>query len=261
MALPGLKTGGRGVRVAHISDFHFRRWTPVLDQARWRLMVPDYDLLVVTGDFSTLARKWRHAGSMCRRFFDGVSPRLGVYAVLGNHDSPRLVNQPGLPFQWLRNEHTRIDVDGGPLYLVGVDQCEGQFGDTSAALAGIPDAAPAVMLAHYPSTAFDLKSGRVQLMLSGHTHGGQICLPGVGAIFTNDRIPSRMARGLHRIGETLVNVSAGIGTSGSLPFRWGCPPEVSMITLCKTRADTPRGERRRGRERKSCSGSELATPV
>lgn len=261
LPLPGLTVGGRGIRVAHISDFHFRRWNTVLDQARWRLMVHDYDLLVVTGDFSSLSRKWRHAAGMCRRFFDGVSPRLGIYAVLGNHDRPRLANQTGLPFRWLHDEHVRLDAGGGSLFLAGVNQCEAEFGNVTAALAGIPDGAAVLLLAHYPSTAFDLAPGRVQLMLSGHTHGGQIRLPGLGCVFTNDRIPTRAARGLHRIGGTMVHVSAGIGTSGSLPFRWRCPPEVSMITLRKARKDPIRAKERQSQVRNSVAAMELAIQV
>ncbi|MEE9296829.1 MAG: metallophosphoesterase [Phycisphaerae bacterium] len=238
--LPGLDDCGGGVRIAHVSDFHFRRWNDLLDQVRWRLLQPDYDLLVVTGDLCSIPAKWRHAANMCRRLFDGIAPPLGTYAVMGNHDRPRLARQPGLPFRWLDNEHVCIKVKGLSLYLAGVDQSEGKFGDAGAALSGVPADGPVVMLAHYPSTVFDLASDRVGLVLSGHTHGGQIRLPGIGCLFTNDRIPTRMSRGLHRVGGTRVHVSAGIGMSGPIHCRFRCPPEITFLTL--TTIDSNVGE-------------------
>ncbi len=222
------------IRIAHVSDFHFRRWNDVLDHARFTLMVRDYDLLLVTGDFSSIPCRWRHAADMCRRFFDGIDPPLGTYAVLGNHDSSRLARQPGLPFTWLRNENIRLTLDTAAFYLAGVDQSDGAFGDVPAALAGIPETEPVILMAHYPSTVYDLPPGRVQLLLSGHTHGGQIRLPGVGCLFTNDRVPTRMARGLHRVGDTLLHVSPGIGVSGPIRHRFRCPPEISFIALRPT---------------------------
>ncbi len=259
--MPGLDGRGDGLRIAHISDFHFRGWNHVLEQARWRLMVPDYDLLLVTGDFSALPGSWRRAANMCRRFFDGITPRLGTYAVLGNHDRPRLAEQPGLPFRWLRNESVRIDVNGAPLYLAGTEQCAGTFGDVSEAIAETPEAGPVILLAHYPSTAFDVPAGRVQLQLSGHTHGGQVRLPWLGCVFTNDRIPTRMARGLHRIGGTLVHVTAGLGTSGTLPYRFRCPPEVSILTLEAAGTEVKGCGRMRRRVREYRHARELALQV
>jgi len=71
----------------------------------------------------------------------------------------------------------------------------------------------------------------VQLVLSGHTHGGQIKLPWLGCVWPNDRIPRRLARGVHEVNGTKVHVSAGIGSSPPLPVRINCPPELSLLTL------------------------------
>jgi uncharacterized protein len=232
--IAGLGPYAHGLRIAHLSDLHFRRWLSVYDKARNRLRADDYDLLLITGDFSGFPHKWRHAASMIRRFFDGISPRLGAFAVLGNHDRPRLADQPGLPFRLLRNEQKTVRIADSALQIVGLEQCEGAHGDVCDVLPHIESDSPAILLAHYPSTAFDLPAGRVQLQLSGHTHGGQIRLPKLGCVFTNDKIPSHQASGLHRIGDTLVHVSAGIGVSGPIPYRIGCPAEITMITLTDT---------------------------
>ncbi len=243
VTVPGLARAQHGLRIAHISDFHFKRWNRVLSEARSRLLGPGYDLLLVTGDFSGLPQRWRQAANLSRRFFDGITPRLGTFAVLGNHDRSRLADQPDPPFRWLRNENVRLDLGGSPLHLAGVEQCIGENGNLNATLKNIPEGEPVVLLAHYPSTAFDLSPGRVQLQLSGHTHGGQICLPRLGCVFTNDRIPTRQARGLHRIAGTSVHVSAGLGVSGPIPFRVQCPAELTYITLWSVPYTSERGKK------------------
>ncbi len=260
---PGLPEGGVGLRIAQVTDFHFRGWSPLLDETRRWLLRQDYDVLVVTGDICFLPNKWRQAASMCRRFFEGIEPRFGTFAVMGNHDSRRLADQPGLPFHWLHDEHIRIETDDGAIQLAGVDQSDGSRGDVSKALAGTCDKTPTVLLAHYPSTVFDLESVHVTVQLSGHTHGGQIVLPRVGCLFTNDRIPTQMAQGCHHVSDVWLCVSAGIGTSGPKPmrFRYRCPAELSFVTLEGVDAPQPAVSRERVEVRKPQSRKELAQTV
>ena len=110
-----------------------------------------------------------------------------------------------------------------------------QFGideeDLDAALAQRAGDVPAILLAHYPSTIFRLGSHHVSLVLSGHTHGGQIRAPRLGCLWPNDRIPRSFARGLHRVEDRYLHVSAGIGASLPLRVRINCPPELSLLTL------------------------------
>lgn len=229
--LVGLECPAGGLRIVHVSDFHFWRWNRVLAETQRLLMTLDYDLLAVTGDFSVRPGDWICAASMCRRFFARLHPPLGMYAVLGNHDDRKLGRQPNLPFRLLENESVRLEVNGSSLVLAGVNQCVNESGDVSAALCGVPPSVPVIMLAHYPSTVYRVPGNRVGLLLSGHTHGGQIRLPLLGCVWTNDRIPVSMARGLHRVGSTMLHVSAGIGVSPPIRMRYRCPPELSMITL------------------------------
>ena len=105
------------------------------------------------------------------------------------------------------------------------------------ALTGCAPDRPRVVLAHNPRTVEHLAGRRCDLMLSGHTHGGQLRLPGYGALVTNCGIPRSMASGLHRYTERdegaacWLNVSAGLGTAPTAPVRFSCRPEATLLTL------------------------------
>ena len=241
----GLPSELAGLKIAHVSDMHFRAWCPVLAQAQQLLVDLRYDLLAVTGDFADQPEHWRDTAGYCHRFFEPLKPRLGVYGVLGNHDDRRLAYVADLPLTWLNDESTVLQDDR--LLLAGVRQDAGGGGGISRALAGSSDERAVILLAHFPSTAYDLPGGRVQLQLSGHTHGGQIRFPVLGALWTNDRLPRRMARGLHLVGKTWLHVNPGLGLSGPLRVRFRCPPEITVLELCKVkrsvRRQTPQDQR------------------
>lgn len=251
--LGGLPAALGGLRIAHISDFHYRRWNRVIQNAYDHLSELKYDLLLVTGDFGTSLRKWPPTVEFIRRFFEPLAQRCPVYASLGNHDHPDLTTSQDLPIQFLNNESTTLDIKGAKLELAGVAQSPYQKENLSAAL---PDHSTldsrdsresresrsndsdqeldvTVLLAHYPSTIYRLPPGRVQLQLSGHTHGGQICFPFVGCVWPHDKIPRHMASGLHLVGDTYLNVSAGIGVAPPIFLRILCPPEISIIQFAR----------------------------
>lgn len=230
--VPGWPSELDGLRVAHISDLHLRRWNPVLEAAQGLLEELEYDLLAVTGDFGNFRRHWPRAVDLTRRFFEPLADRGNLFAVLGNHDDPRIAAAANLPLTFLRNERRRITVSGATLCLHGLEQCtpdaECMEGLSSA------DAAPTILLAHYPSTVYRLPAQcGIGLILSGHTHGGQIRLPGLGCLWPNDRIPRAMARGLHRVGDRLLHVSSGIGVSLPLRIRVNCAPEIALLTITR----------------------------
>jgi hypothetical protein len=160
-----------------------------------------------------------------------VSPKHGIVAVLGNHDLPCFAAHD-VPMRFLRNSNTYIELDsGGALCLAGVEQSHHRRGDARTALKGTSSNLPRILLTHYPSTAFELPSSSGVLTLAGHTHGGQIRIPGIGCVFNNDRIAVSMSRGLHLVNGNWLHVSAGIGTSPPIPIRVFCPPEIGLITL------------------------------
>lgn len=223
-----------GLRIAHISDLHFRRWDAVSIEAQARLLTLDYDVLVATGDFGNFRRHWRSAADLTRRFFEPLVERGEVFAVLGNHDDPRIASTADMPLTFLRNESRLVRATSGTIRLAGVDQFAREAESLDDALADSANSEPVLLLAHYPSTAFRLGRHRVDLVLSGHTHGGQIRLPRVGCLWPNDRIPRRMARGMHRVGETTLHVSPGIGTSLPVRVRINCPAQITVLTLAST---------------------------
>jgi len=230
----GLSPALDGIRVAHVTDLHFRRWNRVLDETQELLQSLSYDLLAVTGDFSDVPDQWPLAAAMCRRFFEPITPPCGIYGVLGNHDVPRLAAEPDLPVRLLRNECIDVPINGATLPVAGIEQTFYGRGQLARTLANAPETGGTLLLAHYPSTVYELSDDRVALTLSGHTHGGQIRLPWIGCVWPNDAIPRHKGRVLHVINGTALYVSAGIGVSGPIRFRFLCPPEIVILTLRAT---------------------------
>jgi len=220
-----------GLRIAHVSDLHLRTWNRVLKHTQQLLLGLEYDLLAVTGDLSHHPGDWARAAELTRRLFSPLYASCGLFAVLGNHDSPRLAEAPELNLQFLRDEAVSVEYSQTTLAVAGVEQSMTGHGDVEAALAGIAPRTPAVLLAHYPSTVYDVPPGQVSLLLAGHTHGGQIRLPLLGCLWTNDRIPTRLARGLHIVDGTRLHASPGVGLSGPIPVRFRCRPEITMLRL------------------------------
>jgi len=235
--LTGLPSGLDGLRMAHVSDLHFRRWDRASEAAQTLLTDLDYDLLLVTGDFCSFRWKWRQAAELTGRFLERIAQRRPSYAVLGNHDDPRLADAD-LPLRFLRNESVSLDSPAAGLTLAGVDQSGRRTEDLDAALRRGPASGPTILLAHYPSTVFRVPIGKVRLVLSGHTHGGQIRLPGLGCVWANDRIPRRMSRGLHEVAGTMIHVSPGIGVCLPIQIRVNCPAEVTVLTLVAVASDS-----------------------
>ncbi len=227
----GIPDALSGLRLAHVSDFHFRRWGKVCVQAQEALCSLKPDLLLLTGDYCVSPHRWRKPLEMLCRFLEPLAQDTPIYAVLGNHDHPDMLADSSIPAVFLRNESITLEHNGVPFEVAGVDQNHYGGEDIRAALGESSQRAFTLLLAHYPSTVFRLPPGRVDLQLSGHTHGGQIRLPFFGCIWTNDAISRHMARGLHAIGGTLLHVTPGIGVSNPLPVRFSCPPEISVLTL------------------------------
>lgn len=236
--------GLSGLRIAHVSDFHFKRWNRPTLHAQELLKSLDYDLLLVTGDFGNFHRHWRHAAEMTRRFFEPIAGRVPTFAVLGNHDDPCFPSAGNLPLTFLRNQSTRLSIKGTELFVAGIEQVVPRGGNLAATLAEVEPEAPTVLLAHYPSTTYRVTAKQAQLVLSGHTHGGQIRMPWFGCIWPNDRVPRKMASGLHQVNDVHVHVSAGIGASLPIRMRINCPPEIAILTMrCgKKASESPSSE-------------------
>lgn len=230
-----------GLRILQLSDIHHGPWmgreqvSRVLQQAA---AIP-CDLIALTGDYVH--------GEEGPRLLEWVIPALsrlraplGIHAVLGNHDhyaggvrARELLVDAGIS-----RVHSRfaIERDDGRLWIAGTGDLWEDYVAIDRLLAGVPDTEPRIVLAHNPDTADSNFTSRVDLMLSGHTHGGQVRLPIAGALALPIR-NRRYASGLVATERTQLFVSRGIGWT-TLPVRFNCPPEIAVLTL--TRAAAPR---------------------
>jgi uncharacterized protein len=159
---------------------------------------------------------------------------LGIFAVLGNHDhgrNPQLIarvlDANGITV--LRNFGLYVERAGARLWIAGVDDALGGGANLDLALRGIPQDEATVLLAHEPDYADAVRGYPVDLQLSGHSHGGQVRLPLVGAPFL-PRLARKYPWGLRQLGSLTLYTNRGIGTT-FLPVRLNCPPEVTLLTL------------------------------
>jgi uncharacterized protein len=254
----GLSSRLEGTTIVQLSDLHYdgvRLSDKLLAAAIEAANQAEPDLIVITGDFVThdpapiypLVQRLKHLQS-----------RSGIYAVLGNHD---LYSRKGKAT--IVEALTSIEIQvlwnqvvyplGDELAIVGLPDFWSPDFKTSKILAQVPDAVPRIVLAHNPDSATSLQQWRVDLQLSGHTHGGQIIVPGVGNISaiaatlyrllpkrTRNQIPALRAchrvvknwewsQGLHQVGTGALYVNRGLGTY--LPGRLFCRPEVTVLKL------------------------------
>lgn len=220
-----------GLRIAHISDLHLRGFDATVAEAQALLMRLDYHVLVCTGDLGAHPEPVERTARLCRWFFDPLAARSQCLAILGNHDSDRLADCREIPVRFLQDEWLTVRVEGLSIVVAGLNQASGHRGDVDRALAGAAPDCVAVLLAHYPSAAYRVRDDRVRVVLCGHTHGGQVRFPWIGCIWAHDQIPGWMAWGLHVVHGRSLHVTAGIGVSSPLRFRFLCPPEVVVVTL------------------------------
>lgn len=239
--------------VLHLSDLHFVR----VDRRKSTFLasLPVADVTVVTGDFLAEPEAVETAVDAVR----STRGRLGSWFVLGSNDY--YVPRPLNPLRYFVPKHRRatrrarrgraedlrtmleadgwrdltnrrdeIDLDGLAVELLGLDDAHISRQDLRVA----PRSAPsrfgfAVM--HSPDSAPEIAACGYRFVVAGHTHGGQVRLPLVGALVTNSHLPRRLASGLIRVGGSFVHVSPGLGTSKYAPFRFLCPPEATLLEL------------------------------
>jgi hypothetical protein len=160
-----------------------------------------------------------------------------VYAILGNHDSIRMVPaMEEMGYDLLLNECVRIERGGEALFLSGIDDAHYyKLQNFDRAARDIPDDAVSVLLSHTPEPYRQAAAAEFDLMLCGHTHGGQICLPGGLPVLTDADSPRRFARGSWRYHDMIGYTSVGAGTS-LVDVRLNCPPEVTLHRLLRAPA-------------------------
>lgn len=237
LPLPRLAPVFDGYTIAQISDWHIGGWMMPARMLDIAAVVSDLnvDLIVVTGDF--VNGLWPSAVDDIAAILDGLQAADGVYAILGNHD--HWTDAPTIRrairasrAHLLGNESTAIRRGAARLYLAGVDDIWERQHDLDAALADVPPGAATILLAHEPDFADEAAAtGRIDLQLSGHSHGGQVRLPIKGALIL-PYLGKKYDQGLYDVNGMTLYVNRGLGMTA--PFvRFGCPPEITHITLAQ----------------------------
>ena len=240
--IPGLHDDLAGLRIVQISDLHIGNG---LEEARLDRMVErtnalDPDVLVLTGDLFDFDPS--HVEDGARRL-SRLRARHGVYAVLGNHDTYAGVDlvvdalaRHAPNIRLLRDEIVRLPVEK-PLFLAGVEDPGHSWSARGVHLDGLarvgaarPSEGPVVLLVHRPEAFAQAESLGFPLVLTGHTHGGQLALPTPGGRYNLARIVSPFTRGLYRKNGTTMYVNRGLGVGGPA-LRINCAREIATIEL------------------------------
>jgi predicted MPP superfamily phosphohydrolase len=231
----------------HLSDFHARRgWWRAYDELI-ELVNQSADLVLFTGDLVDDKRDYRPALPTIQRLLRGFQIRLGTYIILGNHDGSLLsAHLPPLGIHYIDGKYVRLPVGSDEIELIGLPGVHRQDLDPQSLIhlpARRPDT-PRLVLSHYPDQVLLTRLLQPDLYLTGHTHGGQICLPGGLPLLRHDSLPARLCTGIHRFADTWMVVNRGFGFSGPR-VRLFCPAEVIQIVLEDT-ADKPTNDGQNG---------------
>jgi predicted MPP superfamily phosphohydrolase len=218
ISLTRLPSAFDGTTVAAIADLHLRRGRPTaaVEQLVEAVNARRPELVVLLGDLLHRAR----GSAEPLAPLAGLQAPLGVYACLGNHEHG---------FMWysryLKPSAPSVEEWRARLAELGITLLHNE----AAALRGVPEDEFRLAITHSPDLLDDPNAAHLDLLLAGHTHGGQVRVPGIGALWAPCRRPRRRASGLLHIGPALAYVSRGVGEG--LPLRLFCPRELPLITL------------------------------
>lgn len=230
---PDLPDSFEGFRILLLTDLHLDGQPGLTEELSRQISGVEVDLCLLGGDirmktYGPMAKCLRHL----RDLLPNVQSRHGIFGVLGNHDCIEMavdLEESGLVM--LVNDSWEVSRDGESIWVVGLDDPHYyKVDDAGRACRDIPDHGFKIFLAHSPEAYKSAADYSSRLYLCGHTHGGQICLPGSRAIFTNSRAPRFTAVGRWQYKKMRGYTSRGAGSSG-VPLRFNCPGEISLITL------------------------------
>jgi predicted MPP superfamily phosphohydrolase len=220
-----------GLTILHLSDLHADMSQDAMAEAARLIRDLNYDLCVLTGDY-----RGRTFGPFqpSVRSMQGLREAIRgeVYGVLGNHDTIQMV--PDLERMGIRillNEHVAIERDGGSIFLAGIDDAHFYRVDNIEKAAGEMHRHDfSILLSHTPEIYRQASHAGFHLLLAGHTHGGQVCLPGGVPIILQSALPRSMGNGAWVYRGMAGYTSVGTGSCG-VPVRFNCPPEITLHRL------------------------------
>ncbi len=229
--LAGLHRAFDGFTILHISDPHVDMYPAATQALIERIRSLDYDLCVLTGDYRAATfGPFADAIAGMARVREALTPP--VYGVLGNHDSIQMVPQlEEMGVGMLLNESVEIDRQGAVIYLAGIDDAHYfRVDNIEKAAHGLPNDRVSILLSHTPEIYRQAAHAGFDLLLCGHTHGGQICLPGGYPVTLDSRCPRYMGSGPWQYQGMIGYTSAGSGTC-IVSVRLNCPPEITLHRL------------------------------
>ncbi len=235
LRLPNLHANFNGFRLVQISDIHLDGWMnrKRLEDIIQRINEQQPDLVAITGDF--ISHPTGQHESDLAAALSQVKARFGAVAVLGNHDhwtDPKMVRRAlkAGSIRDLSNRFITLERDGAQLHIAGVDDIVERLDRLDLVLESLPETGSAILLAHEPDYAdTSAASGRFDLQLSGHSHGGQVVLPIIGAPILPP-LGRLYPSGLYQVGGMYQYTNRGLGMTG-LHLRLNCNPEVTVFTL------------------------------
>jgi hypothetical protein len=233
LEMPRLPAAFNSYRIMFMSDFHIDGIEALSDRLIGLIRDVDVDLCLLGGDYRMLMYgSFLEANKKLRELVTHIHARDGIFGILGNHDCIQIA--PDLEdagIYMLINDAAPIEREGATIYLAGVDDVHYyKCHNLADASKDIPENGFSILLSHSPEIIQELGEYSFDLCLCGHTHGGQIRLPGIGAVFTHVKIRREFVSGFWQYKRMTGYTTRGVGSSG-VPVRFFCSPEVVILTL------------------------------
>ncbi len=234
LAFPDLPSAFNGFKILHLSDLHIDAIEGLENILVRKIKPLDFDLCVITGDFRMdTTGSFRQIFPAMQKLMTVLRPENGVLAVLGNHDTYKMVDlleQLGIRF--LLNESVFVEKENQRLLITGTDDTYYFYTDMALHALEHNGNDFSIVLSHTNELSDVAAENNYKLYLCGHTHGGQICLPGGIPVISHQKEIRERVRGLWRQNGMMGYTSAGAGVSG-IPLRFNCPPEITVFELMR----------------------------
>lgn len=233
LELAGLPDGFDNCRILLISDLHIEGMDGLADKVIGLIENLEYDYCFFGGDFSLYTRfDLVKTKQQTQKIVEHIKCDH-IYGVLGNHDFyETAVFLDSLGVTMLLNEHAVMERNGAKIYIAGVDDCFlFDSADICLAANGIPAGTFKILISHSPQLYKQAAKYGFNLLISGHTHGGQVCFPGGIPVFKGAKIPRKIVKGSWRHKKLTGFTTSGAGASGNVTARFFCPPQIAVLTL------------------------------